>query len=253
MTSGSSVCSAPPLSEGERRSFAIGFFFVFLLSVFVGALLFPLFSFAFSDLVTEKISGHFSCSFSSFPGFLAEAFRRALPDIRQLLLLLLIGFSYLSGFFVRLLFLLRGLSFGLCAVPVLRLASAGAVKRSHAAVFFLCFSMFGVFLIPATVFFRGFTAAFSVTSVVGLYASHGALLAASVFGVSAVFSIPGFLILSVASLGVSRRLFASVARGEAGRVFGAEYFMITAACFAVSVIPALYRIYLLPGIVSNLL
>ncbi len=123
----------------------------------------------------------------------------------------------------------------------------------HAAVFFLCFSMFGVFLIPATVFFRGFTAAFSVTSVVGLYASHGALLAASVFGVSAVFSIPGFLILSVVSLGVSRRLFTSVARGEASRVFGAEYFMITAACFAVSVIPALYRIYLLPGIVSNLL
>lgn len=139
MTAPSSVCSAPPLSESERRSFAVGFFFVFLLSVFVGALLFPLFSFAFSDLAAEKISGHFSCSFTSFPAFLAEAFRRALPDIRQLLLLLLIGFSYLSGFFVRLLFLLRGLSFGLCAVPVLRLVSAGALKRSHAAAFFLSF------------------------------------------------------------------------------------------------------------------
>ncbi len=123
----------------------------------------------------------------------------------------------------------------------------------HAAVFFLCFSLFGVFLIPATVFFSGFTAAFSVSSVVGLYASRGAMLAVSVFGAAAVFSIPGFLVLSVVSLSVSRRLFSAAVRGDAQRVFGAEYFLISAACFAFAALSALYRIYLLPGIVSNLL
>ena len=139
MTSETSVYPAPLSAERERRSFALGFFFVFLLSVLIGALLFLLFPLAFSDLLLEKIAGHFSYAFSDFPGFLAEVFRRSLPDIRQLLLLLLVGFSYLSGFFVRLLFLFRGLSFGLSAVPVLRMALSGAVRRPHAAAFLLSF------------------------------------------------------------------------------------------------------------------
>ena len=55
MTSESSVYPALLSAERERRSFALGFFFVFLLSVLIGALLFLLFPLAFSDLLLEKI------------------------------------------------------------------------------------------------------------------------------------------------------------------------------------------------------
>ena len=109
------------------------------------------------------------------------------------------------------------------------------------AVLFLGTSVLGVALIPALSAVRGFLLSFSVAAVVRLYGTHGIMVALSMFGTSALITIPCFIFLSIEAFCASQRLL-QTARGTAARSSPATYptrkLTQLALCFALLLLSA---------------
>lgn len=124
--------------------------------------------------------------------------------------------------------------------------------RYPAIVFSLGFSMLGIIGIPALAGAKGYMLAFSVSVMVRLYGGNGVLLALSLFAVSALITVPCFLILSAMTFRASCRLSYLVvkqaSRGGAG-LYDMKYFISCLICFGLFTGAAVLDTYLTAAMV----
>ena len=131
------------------------------------------------------------------------------------------------------------------------LAFLNACMYPFAAVF-LGFSVLGVFCLPALAAVRGFFLCFSISAVVRSFGADGTLLALSIFGVSAVLTIPCFFVLSVQSFSSSLKVLKSVSARGSGvtRPYDGGFFKRIGICFVVLACSALIDTLLVPRLIG---
>lgn len=88
------------------------------------------------------------------------------------------------------------------------------VFRYPLAVWALSFTALGLIGIPAAFAIRGFFLSFAISSFVRMFGGYGLLLAAVVFGIPGVFSIPVLFVLGCQGWLASRVLAERVSRGR---------------------------------------
>ncbi len=118
---------------------------------------------------------------------------------------------------------------------------------------FLCgFSIIGTIIVPLIAAARGFSLAFSMATLIRLYYSEGITIALSAFGLTAIITVPCFLIISVFSFEASRRLFVSAfSRGSVSTpVYTGRYFLVCAVCFALLFVPVIFDMFLIPRLLK---
>ena len=120
------------------------------------------------------------------------------------------------------------------------------------AAVFLGFSVLGVFCLPALAAVRGFFLCFSISAVVRSFGGDGALLALSIFGLSALLTVPCFFVLSVQSFSSSLKVLKSVTARGAGvmRPYDGEFFKRIGACAVVLACSAFVEILLVPRLIG---
>ncbi len=97
------------------------------------------------------------------------------------------------------------------------------------AVFLLSFTAFGVVVIPALMFLKGFVLSLSVSSVLSSLGKRGIITAFSVFGVQSAVSIPCLILLAALAFEISK-VFACVLVPQKRRLNGKKpsfiYFLV---------------------------
>ena len=118
-------------------------------------------------------------------------------------------------------------------------------------LFAVATSYLGVILSPAAVFLRGYLFSCSVSALFSAYAYRGLLCAALISGVPALFLIPCFLSAASAAFFSARRL--ATQRFDPGPgLRGAGLSRRVVVIVLLLILDALYRVYLLPVLLSRI-
>ena len=99
-----------------------------------------------------------------------------------------------------------------------------SLYKFHFMAAFLGFTLFGVFLLPVFAVLRGFFISFSVAAVCGAYSFWPAV---ALFGLSAIYSLPSFLIMSVVSMEMAGRLFSATTKKKPLEGIVSRNFLLT--------------------------
>ena len=122
--------------------------------------------------------------------------------------------------------------------------------KYHLIVLLFATSVFGAVLIPATLAFRGFVFACSVSSIAAAYPGHGKLRACGILGLPAALTVPALFLLAFDGMAFSVRLStqcmrrtppAPFLRGE-DRVLAAAAALFLAAAIECFAVPPLVRL-----------
>lgn len=138
--------------------------------------------------------------------------------------------SALTGYFAEYLTMARE---GTFTDPTMS-ASFVNTFRYPLLVFAMGLSIPGLLAVPVLCAMRGYTLAFSVAVIVRLYGSGGILLALSIFGLSALLTVPCFLILASQAFRGSCLLTVSVIKPSmrpGSSPYNFKYFLCCLICF----------------------
>ena len=128
-----------------------------------------------------------------------------------------------------------------------------SMVKYHLVVAVFGMSVIGIVLIPALSVFRGFALSFSIAVLARVYPDSGVLFSIASFGITALFSIPTFLVLSSLALSSSVKMGMSFKYGISKPVLfrlGREYFFPVGICLLILIIPTILEMYLVPWVVS---
>jgi len=125
--------------------------------------------------------------------------------------------------------------------------------RDHLLVLFLGFSLLGVFCLPILSAVRGFYLSFSIAVFVRAFGTGGLPVALSLFGVSAVITVPCFFILVSQAFTATSELGRGVlgmGKPHIGTLYGRGYVLRTALCFLGILAAVLLELYVTPALVA---
>ena len=128
-----------------------------------------------------------------------------------------------------------------------------SLVKYHLAAAAFGMSVIGVVLIPALTVFRGFAISFSIAVLARAFPDSGVLFSIASFGITALFSVPTFLMQSSFAFSSSVKMGMSLKYGISKPVLfrlGREYFLPVGICLLILVIPAILEMYLVPWVVS---
>lgn len=117
----------------------------------------------------------------------------------------------------------------------------------------LSFTALGFLGIPVLFSIRGFLLSFAIASFSKMFGFSGGVMAAVVFGLSGLFSIPALFVLGVQGF-IAARGLAGRALGEGGRStpFGRAFFLRCGVCAAAFCVCVLLEHTAVPAIVSGM-
>jgi len=120
-------------------------------------------------------------------------------------------------------------------------------------VMFLGFSLLGALGLPVISGIRGFYLSFSISAFIQAFGVEGWPVAFSLFGISALITIPCFFLLAsqafLASADLGKALMGS-GKIQAGTLYGSHYLMRTILCFHGILAAVFIEIYVTPALVS---
>ena len=115
------------------------------------------------------------------------------------------------------------------------------------------FTALGLVCIPILFSIRGFLLAFAIASFSRMFGGAGSLMAAMVFGVSGLFSVPAFFALGVQGLTVARGLAGrKLGDGGRGAPLGRAYFLRCGTCAAAFCVCILLEYLAVPAMVAGM-
>lgn len=117
----------------------------------------------------------------------------------------------------------------------------------------LGFTALGLLGIPILFLARGFLLSFAIASFTRGIGSAGGLMAAAVFGLSGLFSIPALFVLGVQGVNAARSLAGrALGEGKRSAPFGKAYFLRCGVCGAAFCVCVLLEYLAVPALVSGL-
>lgn len=117
----------------------------------------------------------------------------------------------------------------------------------------LGFTALGLVGIPVLFSMRGFLLSFAIASFSRMFGGGGGLLAAAVFGVSGLFSIPALFVLGVQGFGSARCLAGrALGEGRGHSAVGRAYFLRCGVCAVALCVCVLLEYLAVPAIVAGI-
>ena len=123
-------------------------------------------------------------------------------------------------------------------------------SRFHLVAFLLGSSFLGLALLPVLSCIRGYALSCTAASIISCYPGKGAIMAAVILGIPAVFSLPCFFIVSIEGYMSSARIFHLVRGSSAPRKD--KLYTRFLACLPILAVGTLIEIKVVPYLVSLL-
>jgi len=120
-------------------------------------------------------------------------------------------------------------------------------------IVFLGFSLLGPFALPVLSGVRGFYLSFSVSAFTQAFGVEGWPVAFSLFGISALITIPCFFLLASQAFAASAnlgRVLVGSDKIQAGTLYGSHYLMRGILCFLGILAAVFIELYVTPALVS---
>jgi len=128
-----------------------------------------------------------------------------------------------------------------------------SLGQYHLLVLFLGFSLLGTFGLPVLSGIRGFYLSFSISAFIQAFGVEGWPAAFSLFGISALITVPCFFLLASQAFAASADLGkVLIGSGKilAGTLYGSHYLIRTILCFLGILAAVLIELYVTPALVS---